>query len=185
MGAGTKLCGITPRGAHRTISTARSHNAHHGDFQGRWLRGPGGYPASSQVFRLLEQPNPQLLDTLDGVVAVCSLQGDKAAMSVLWPGVAESGECTELVSPLDLAPTLAAIAGLDVRPNAPLSFDGLNLVPVLCYGTSGHAALFFDNGVRMQDAVLVDDSATPPSALPRLREEWETWKRFMALDPLQ
>lgn len=142
-------------------------------------------PASSQVFRLLEQPNPQLLDTLDGVVAVCSLQGDKAAMSLLWPGVAESGECTELVSPLDLAPTLAAIAGLDVRPNAPLSFDGLNLVPVLRYGASGHAALFFDNGVRMQDAVLVDDSATPPSALPRLREEWETWKRFMALGPLQ
>ena len=70
-------------------------------------------------------------------------------------------------------------------PTPPLSFDGLNLVPVLRYGASGHAALFFDNGVRMQDAVLVDDSATPPSALPRLREEWETWKRFMALGPLQ
>ena len=142
-------------------------------------------PASSPVFRLLEQPHPQLLDDLEGVVAVCSLQGEKSAMSLLWPGVAESGECAELVSPLDLAPTLAAIAGLDVRPNAPLSFDGHNLVPVLRYGASGHAALFFDNGVRMQDAVLVDASATPPSALPRLQEEWETWKRFMALGPLQ
>ncbi len=142
-------------------------------------------PASSRVFRLLEQPDPHVLDDLDGVVAVCSLQEDKAAMSLLWPGVAESGECTELVSPLDLAPTLAAIAGLDVRPNAPLSFDGLNLVPVLRYGASGHGALFFDNGVRMHDATLVDGTATPPSALPRLRDEWETWKRFMAMGPLQ
>lgn len=142
-------------------------------------------PSSSPVFRLLEQPDPLLLNDLDGVVAVCSLQGEKSAMALFWPGVAESGECTELVSPLDLAPTLAAIAGLDVRPNAPLSFDGLNLVPVLRYGASGHAALFFDNGVRTHDAVLVDASATPPSALPHLREEWETWKQFMALGPLQ
>lgn len=90
-----------------------------------------------------------------------------------------------MVSPIDLAPTLAAIAGLDVRPNAQLSFDGLNLVPVLRHGASGHAALFFDNGVRMIDASLIDDTATPPHERARLQDEWETWNKFITLGPLQ
>lgn len=140
------------------------------------------------VFRLLEQPDPEALEHLDGVIAVCSLQPGEdgtAPMSILWPDVAEDGESAELVSPLDLAPTLAAIAGLDVRPNAALSFDGLNLVPLLRYGAAGHAALFFDNGVRMMDATLIDGTATPLSALPRLHEEWELWKSFMEMGPLQ
>lgn len=144
--------------------------------------------AAQNVFRLLEQPDPAAVASLDGVVAVCSLQTSEdgtAPMSLLWPGVAEDGESIELVSLLDLAPTLAAIAGLDVRPNAALSFDGLNLVPLLRYGAAGHAALFFDNGVRMMDATLIDGTATPPSALPRLQEEWGLWKSFMDMGPLQ
>jgi len=142
-------------------------------------------PAGSDVFRLLEQPSLEELNDVNGVIAVCSLLGGNSPMSVLWPGVAESGENNELVSPIDLAPTLAAIAGLDVRPNAQLSFDGLNLVPVLRHGASGHAALFFDNGVRMIDASLIDDTATPPHERARLQDEWETWNKFITLGPLQ
>ncbi|WP_408932607.1 hypothetical protein ACKFRM_05485 [Corynebacterium sp. YSMAA1_1_D6] len=140
---------------------------------------------TTRVFRLLEQPDPAALEPLSGVVAVCSLLGEPAPMSVWWPGVAEEGTSRELVSPMDIAPTLAAIAGLDVRPNARLSFDGLNLVPVLRYGASGHAALFFDHGVRMQDAALIHGTATPADALPRLQDEWRTWKGFTELGPLQ
>ncbi|MDO5032941.1 hypothetical protein [Corynebacterium sp.] len=142
-------------------------------------------PTTEPTFRLLEQPDPQLLGKLSGVVAVCSLNEGNLPMSLWWPGVAESGTCRELVSPMDLAPTLAAIAGLDVRPNAALSFDGLNLVPVVRYGAAGHAALFFDNGVRMPDAVLLDDVATPPHARTRLLDEWQAWRGFMEFGPLQ
>ena len=142
-------------------------------------------PAGSDVFRLLEQPSLEELNDVNGVIAVCSLLGGNSPMSVLWPGVAESGENNELVSPIDLAPTLAAIAGLDVRPNAQLSFDGLNLVPVLRHGASGHAALFFDNGVRMIDASLIDGTATPPHERARPQDEWETWNKFITLGPLQ
>lgn len=137
------------------------------------------------TFRLLEQPEVETLHTLGGVVAMCSLLDSPAAMSIYWPGVAEEGSSAELVSPLDLAPTLAAIAGLDVRPNAQLSFDGLNLVPVLRHGAAGHAALFFDDGVRMPDAVLKSGFAKPESARARLHDEWNTWRRFMELGPLQ
>ena len=137
------------------------------------------------TFRLLEQPEVGTLHTLGGVVAMCSLLDSPAAMSIYWPGVAEEGSSAELVSPLDLAPTLAAIAGLDVRPNAQLSFDGLNLVPVLRHGAAGHAALFFDDGVRMPDAVLKSGFAKPESARARLHDEWNTWRRFMELGPLQ
>ncbi|MFS0095973.1 hypothetical protein ACL1GL_06465 [Corynebacterium striatum] len=142
------------------------------------------------VFRLLEEPaDPARLRDVakHGVVAVCSLSGGPSPMSLAWPGVTDTAapSCKELVSPMDLAPTLAAIAGLDVRPNAQLSFDGLNLVPVVRYGASGHAALFFDNGVRMQDAVLIDDVASPARHAARLRDEWETWHRFMRFGPLQ
>lgn len=137
------------------------------------------------TFRLLEQPEVGTLHTLGGVVAMCSLLDSPAAMSIYWPGVAEEGSSAELVSPLDLAPTLAAIAGLDVRPNAQLSFDGLNLVPVLRHGAAGHAALFFDDGVRMPDAVLKGDIAKPESARARLHDEWNAWRGFMDLGPLQ
>lgn len=137
------------------------------------------------TFRLLEQPEVETLHTLGGVVAMCSLLDSPAAMSIYWPGVAEEGSSAELVSPLDLAPTLAAIAGLDVRPNAQLSFDGLNLVPVLRHGAAGHAALFFDDGVRMPDAVLKGGFAKPESARARLYDEWKAWRGFMELGPLQ
>ncbi|MGX1738723.1 hypothetical protein ACWIB8_06070 [Corynebacterium flavescens] len=137
------------------------------------------------TFRLLEQPEVETLHNLGGVVAMCSLLDSPAAMSIYWPGVAEEGSSAELVSPLDLAPTLAAIAGLDVRPNAQLSFDGLNLVPVLRHGAAGHAALFFDDGVRMPDAVLKGDIAKPESARDRLYDEWKAWRGFMELGPLQ
>lgn len=139
----------------------------------------------TNTFHLLEQPTIDAVQGLEGVVALCSLSDSPAAMSIHWPGVAESGTNSELVSLLDLAPTLAAIAGLDVRPNAQLSFDGLNLVPVLRYGASGHAALFFDDGVRMPDAVLKGDVAKPKKARDRLHEEWLAWRGFMELGPLQ
>lgn len=147
--------------------------------------------AEQPVFRLLEEPaEPARLRAVakHSVLAVCSLSGGPSPMSLSWPGVTDQKlvePCLELGSPMDLAPTLAAVAGLDVRPNAHLSFDGLNLVPVVRYGASGHAALFFDNGVRMQDAVLIDDVASPARHAARLRDEWETWHRFMGFGPLQ
>ncbi|MCQ9331749.1 hypothetical protein [Corynebacterium phoceense] len=142
------------------------------------------------TFLLLEEPDPAILtDLLDTnpqcVLAAVTLTGDHTTMSLDWPGVVEDGDCAELVSPLDLAPTLAAIAGLDVRPNARLSFDGLNLVPVLRYGAAGHAALFFDNGIRTIDASLIDGEAHPESLRAALQDEWDTWRGFMGFGPLQ
>lgn len=138
-------------------------------------------PHDGNVFRLLEEP-AQLPSS--GVVATAVL-GDPCVLTVLWPGVATSGESGELVSPMDLAPTLAAIAGLDVRPNAALSFDGLNLVPVLRYGADAHAALFFENGIRTQDAWLIDGKVSDESRRASLSEEWELWRSFMGYGPLQ
>lgn len=139
------------------------------------------YPEGSDVFRLLEEPTV-LPDT--GIVA-CAVLSDPSALTVWWPEVAEDGESFELVSPMDLAPTLAAIAGLDVRPNAALSFDGLNLVPVLRYGADAHAALFFENGIRTQDAWLLDGEVSDESRRTALQDEWELWRSFMGYGPLQ
>lgn len=149
-----------------------------------WRVTEGAEPAQpdENVFRLWEEPG-SLPDT--GVVAVATLSDSPGPMSIFWPGVAEGGTSQELVSPMDLAPTLAAIAGLDVRPNARLSFDGLNLIPVIRYGASGHAALFFDNGIRMQDASLIDGHASKESRRAALQEEWDTWREFMDFGPLQ
>lgn len=68
-----------------------------------------------------------------------TIDDHRVRMSLLWPGVTDTNlphdtidgvvTCNELVSTLDIAPTLAAIAGYDVRPNAQLSFDGMNLTP--------------------------------------------------------
>lgn len=128
----------------------------------------GDYTESVEVtgkFRLLEEPDPADLARLSGVIA--SVGFEPCVMALHWPGVAEGGECHELVSPLDLAPTLAAIAGMDVRPNAPLSFDGMNLIPVVRYGAAGHGALFFDDGTVIGSG------------------DWQQWHDFMALGPLQ
>ena len=65
------------------------------------------------------------------------------------------------------------------------SFDGLNLIPVIRYGASGHAALFFDNGIRMQDASLIDGHASKESRRAALQEEWDIWREFMDFGPLQ
>lgn len=40
-------------------------------------------PAGDDVFRLLEQPSLEELDQVEGVIAVCSLLGGNAPMSVL------------------------------------------------------------------------------------------------------
>lgn len=129
------------------------------------------------VFRLLEEPNVQALSECPGVIAATSLLDAPVAMSVYWPEVATSGESNELVSPLDLAPTLAAIAGLDVRPNARLSFDGLNLVPVLRHGAAGHGALFFEDGSMRGPQGLIEGETRA--------DEWNTWHQFMTMGPLQ
>ena len=142
------------------------------------------------VFRLWEEPGDLTLPRPDGILAVATLgqpadSAEPTPLAIFWPGVAESGESRELVSPMDLAPTLAAIAGLDVRPNAQLSFDGMNLVPVLRYGASAHAALFFPNGIRMQDASLIDGVASDTSRRAALQDEWDTWHTFVQMGPLQ
>ncbi|MEX3517068.1 hypothetical protein VVR26_06385 [Corynebacterium camporealensis] len=142
-----------------------------------------GLDTEGPTFRLLEEPD-SLPDS--GVIAVATgLATGDCELYIYWPGVAEDGESAELVSPLDLAPTLAAIAGLDVRPNAALSFDGLNLVPVLRYGADGHAALFFDNGIRTQDAWLINGHCSHPDKHTALEDEWQLWKQFMDYGPLQ
>lgn len=145
---------------------------------------------ADNIFRLWEEPDTLELPSPDGVLAVATLAQpanaeESTPLSILWPGIAEDGESRELVSPMDLAPTLAAIAGLDVRPNAELSFDGMNLVPVLRYGASAHAALFFPNGIRMQDASLIDGVASDESRRAQLEDEWNTWRKFMHMGPLQ
>ncbi len=138
-------------------------------------------PTGGNTFRLLEEPASL---EVEGIVATAVLT-DPCQLTVYWPGVAEEGHSRELVSPMDLAPTLAAIAGLDVRPNAQLSFDGLNLVPVLRYGADGHAALFFDNGIRTQDAWLIDGECSNEERRGDLQQEWELWRGFMGYGPLQ
>ncbi|WKD58531.1 hypothetical protein [Corynebacterium caspium] len=133
--------------------------------------------AGPHTFRLLEEPSPAELQNCPGVIATTSLLESPCNMAIYWPGVATGGHNTELVSPLDLAPTLAAIAGLDVRPNAPLSFDGMNLVPVIRYNAAGHGALFFPDGqVRGPQGFL---------SSPQRENEWAAWEGFMKLGPLQ
>lgn len=112
---------------------------------------------------------------------------EQIAMSLHWPGVTDSNlphtkisttswECSELVSSLDVAPTLAAIAGYDVRPNARLSFDGMNLTPVIRYGATGHGGLFFDDGTIITPTETRRDTSDP---------EWQMWKSIMEMGPLQ
>ncbi|WIM67520.1 hypothetical protein QP027_10525 [Corynebacterium breve] len=106
---------------------------------------------------------------LDQVVCCAELTG---RFSIYWPGVAESGVCNELTSLIDIAPTLIAIAGGDVRPNSPLSFDGLNLVPVMRHGASGHGALFFDDGRVLGPHGYLDQA--------RAADEWGFWQQMIA-----
>lgn len=112
---------------------------------------------------------------------------EQITMSLHWPGVTDSNlphtkisttswECSELVSSLDVAPTLAAIAGYDVRPNARLSFDGMNLTPVIRYGATGHGGLFFDDGTIITPTETRQDTSDP---------EWQMWKSIMEMGPLQ
>ncbi|MCT1564380.1 hypothetical protein [Corynebacterium glucuronolyticum] len=110
---------------------------------------------------------------------------------VRWPGVTKPGTvCTELVSTLDIVPTIAAITGVDTRPNAPLSVDGMNLTPVIRYGAAGHRALFYDNqevitvDAHLKDGTLTADEDSPDTA-HQLQDQWNLWKQIMSMGPLQ
>ena len=73
--------------------------------------------------------------------------GIRVPMIVSWPGVLESGvACSEMVSSLDVFPTVCAAAGIRL-PNE-LILDGVNLTPHLTgdVGTNPHEALFWSNG---------------------------------------
>ena len=118
------------------------------------------------VFRLWEEPSNLTLPRPDGILAVATLgqpadSAEPTPLAIFWPGVAESGESRELVSPMDLAPTL------------------------LRCGASAHAALFFPNGIRMQDASLIDGVASDESRRAQLQDEWDTWHTFVQMGPLQ
>lgn len=65
-----------------------------------------------------------------------------------WPGVISEGSLTKnLVSSMDLLPTFAYLAGIELSDEA--SIDGLNLVPsFLDEGKEGHQALYFDTGFQ-------------------------------------
>ncbi len=119
-------------------------------------------PAGEDVFRLLEQPSPEELDQVEGVIAVCSLLGGNAPMSVLWPGVAENGENNELVSPIDLAPTLAAIAGLDVRRESAYVSEGTHVLLKRTPRSAVSGAWSKVARVISMDSILC--LPTPPSA---------------------
>lgn len=110
---------------------------------------------------------------------------------VRWPGVTKPGTvCTELVSTLDIVPTIAAITGVDTRPNAPLSVDGMNLTPVIRYGAAGHRVLFYDNqevitvDAHLKDGTLTADEDSPDTA-HQLQDQWNLWKQIMSMGPLQ
>jgi len=110
---------------------------------------------------------------------------------IRWPGVTKPGTtCSELVSTLDIVPTIAAITGVDTRPNAPLSVDGMNLTPVIRYGAAAHRALFYDGGeVITIDAHLKDGRLTAgadsPDTVAALTDQWNLWHNVMAMGPLQ
>ena len=110
---------------------------------------------------------------------------------IRWPGVTKPGTtCSELVFTLDIVPTIAAITGVDTRPNAPLSVDGMNLTPVIRYGAAAHRALFYDGGeVITIDAHLKDGRLTAgadsPDTVAALTDQWNLWHNVMAMGPLQ
>ena len=110
---------------------------------------------------------------------------------IRWPGVTTPGsECTEIVSTLDIVPTIAAITGVDTRPNAPLSVEGMNLTPVIRYGAAAHRALFYDDGeVITIDAHLKKGALTAgtesPDTAAALTDQWNLWHNIMTMGPLQ
>ena len=113
------------------------------------------------------------------------------SLMIYWPGVTEPGTtCDELVSTLDIVPTIAAITGVDTRPNAPLSVDGMNLIPVIRYGAAAHRALFYDNGeVITLDAHLKDGALSTaegsPETIEALTDQWNLWHNIVGMGPLQ
>jgi len=67
---------------------------------------------------------------------------------VRWPGVVAAGSAsTELVSTLDILPTVLSLAGLDMKALMPSdrAIDGINLSPILLQrpGAKGHACYFY------------------------------------------
>lgn len=133
---------------------------------------------------LLDQANDSGAATF--FVGHPTIDDHRVRMSLLWPGVTDTNlphdtidgvvTCNELVSTLDIAPALAAIAGYDVRPNAQLSFDGMNLTPVIRYGATGHGGLFFDDGTVITPTEVRRKADDP---------EWSMWHQFMNMGPLQ
>ena len=96
--------------------------------------------------------------------------GVRVPFIVSWPGVIPAGEARDaLVSSLDLAPTIARLAGVGAD-EAPTS-DGQDLAPVWTGESDGHDVLHFDTGfqwaVRTRDWKLrwVDPASTARDAL--------------------
>lgn len=81
--------------------------------------------------------------------------GIRVPYLVRWPQVIKEGSQTaNLVSSLDLLPTFAYLAGVELPAEGPI--DGLNLVPsFIGEENAGHEALYFDTGfqwsVRLKD----------------------------------
>ncbi|CAB0885642.1 hypothetical protein FRC0411_00065 [Corynebacterium diphtheriae] len=148
-------------------------------------------PADVHIIERAEITPELITQAHDSNAATCfvghpTIDDHHVRMSLLWPGVTDTNlphdtidgvvTCNELVSTLDIAPTLAAIAGYDVRPNAQLSFDGMNLTPVIRYGATGHGGLFFDDGTVITPTEVRRQANDP---------EWSMWHQFMNMGPLQ
>src|SRR5699024_6684087 len=73
--------------------------------------------------------------------------GVRVPFTIRWPGVAAPGaQREELVSSMDLLPTLLGAAGVD--PPSTQAIDGRDLRPLLEGTASGHEMLHFDTGFQ-------------------------------------
>ena len=128
--------------------------------------------------------------------------GIRLPFMIRWPArVRAGGTFTEMVSTLDLFPTLLAAAGAKPDADTPRSLDGVDLLPFLASdGKKGapHESLFWRSGangaVRQGRYKLVfggglarlydlerdpkeasDLSAKMPERAAALREAWDAW----------
>ena len=91
-----------------------------------------------------------------------------------WPGTLQPGERSELVSSIDLVPTMLAAAGARLPPDLP----GLNLLPALKQQTAWQRDAIFGEGFSHDIAEISDPQAS-------LLYRWciqDRWKLVLTCD---
>lgn len=142
-----------------------------------------------------------LTETIVIYTSLASMPGQPVPLIMSWPGTLEPATSTKLVSLLDLFPTFAGLAGLEVTDTSALKADGLNLFEILDTDLE-HATLYNDDGVNWRarspqytltnrDGLQLTDNATGasvtseyPHVVEELHDRYTLWRSVMDHGPL-